>query len=55
MAKWQLEGEIKFFAHDFESDATDAIGALSDLASGLFDNAVCAIKLNDQNCKCEGD
>lgn len=52
--KWQLEGTITFYAHDFESDAEDKIDALEDLlAKGLFDNAVCGFRFNDERCKCE--
>ena len=51
--KWQLEGTIRFFVHDFESDAEDALGALEDLVPGLFDYATCAIKLNEEHCRCE--
>jgi len=52
--KWKLEGTITFYAHDFVSDAKDEVGALEDLlAAGLFDNAVCGIRFNEENCGCE--
>lgn len=51
--KWNLEGTINFYAHDIESDAKDAIGVLEENVPWLFDNAVCAIRLNDENCGCE--
>jgi len=52
--KWKLEGTITFYAHDFVSDAEDEVGALEDLlAAGLFDNAVCGIRFNEENCGCE--
>lgn len=52
--KWKLKGTITFYAHDFVSDAEDKLDALYDLInSGMFDIATCAIKLDDEKCKCE--
>lgn len=52
--KWHLEGTIRFCTNSFESDAEEKVDALYDLInSGMFDVATCAIKLDDEKCKCE--
>lgn len=52
--KWHLEGTIKFYAHDIESDGKDNIEVLDDLMEmGLFDNAVCTISFDEEHCGCD--
>ena len=54
--KWHLEGTIKFYAHDIESDGKDEVDALEDLMKmGLFDNAVCVVSFDDENTGCSDD
>lgn len=54
MKKWTFICNMTIFANDYECDAKDKDEALEMLLQeGLFDNATCTYKFEENETKCE--